>query len=512
MKKLILTLLALCTPFAGLAQEPSLVNSNGTQIDTEAERAAFRAALQAQWSGTGFSDRFDDSSRYADGATITHLSTTPRTGAAWRIHVPPGATAPTVVLANRGLTPANGQGLFYLGSAATASSGRLTMAFEFTPVLTDQPSGAADLGLNVSFSNAEMLPAGGGILPDDVIHLNIGADGVQNADFYDAVSSVALTCTTTTYSGSRYPWNARGTRWATDRRQVLIFEIEGDYLRVICPGHGALEFYHPDISTKVSASTNFWWEPSGAVAPGVSQFFRRKLVLHRLTDSLQQVQVERWGMEEASALSGDGQSIVNTRLRLLGDPAVTWASGNTPTTSDNYYLATPRKVRADQGFWQRPWSGYEDFTVPGTKNLITAEISSGAGDSNTNRLSLSDLPLANVGEWNSWDITGSFAANGNTKGVQIYIATAGAALVDTGAISPNGGTWRANIKRVRLTGRSHDFYGEIRVTSGGTTTTYTGRAEHNNGTLAFSLHTRLTGSAAGDVKIQQGVYQFETRN
>lgn len=40
-------LLLLCTPFAALAQEPSLVNSNGTQIDTDAEREAFRTAIDA---------------------------------------------------------------------------------------------------------------------------------------------------------------------------------------------------------------------------------------------------------------------------------------------------------------------------------------------------------------------------------------------------------------------------------------------------------------------------------
>ncbi len=45
MKRTLLTFLTLATWLT--AQEPSLVNSNGTQIDTDAERSAFRTALQA---------------------------------------------------------------------------------------------------------------------------------------------------------------------------------------------------------------------------------------------------------------------------------------------------------------------------------------------------------------------------------------------------------------------------------------------------------------------------------
>jgi hypothetical protein len=564
------------------------------------QEAGMRAAIAAQSAVESFADRFDDSTRYANGATITHLATTPKVGEAWRLStgaaIPPAVTVPPVAASSfqgnaagdtltiaaghtfltgfpvrvsgaglpaplvatttyyairisgtviklatstanalagtainlttdgsaaqqvaafgmaRGLTPSDGNGLFYLGSAMQTANGKFALAFEFTPVLTDQPAGAADLGLNISFANTTMITDGAGIDPDDVVHINIGSNGVVTCDFYDAVSSVAIPPTSTAPTSGVHLWNSRGTRWATGRKQVLIIVVDGDYLRVISPGHGAVEFYHANLSTKVSATTNFWWEPSGSVAPGVSQFYKRKLVLHRVTDSLEQVQLEQWGQEETSGLSGDGQSVIATRLRVMSDAAAEWATGNDPTAGDNYAVATPRKMRADLGFWTRVWSGYADYTAPLTQNLVTAELSSGAGASNTNLLSLFDAPLVNVGDWNECEVMGTFAANGNTKGVQIFIATAGAAAADTGAIAPNGGTFRAYFRRVRLTGASHTIYGEIRVTSGGTTTFYTGSYSNNSGTSAFALQLRVTGVAAGDVKIQHGVWRSEVRS
>jgi hypothetical protein len=576
--------------------DASLVNGKGQGIT---DAAAFRSAIQAQSNVSSFEDRFDDSTRYSNGATISHLSSMPFIGPAWRLStgagivpsvtIPPmvqstfqgeadddiltiaaghsyltgfpirlsGAGLPAPLVLNttyyvikisgtqvklatntanaiagtainlttdgsaaqglisfgmaRGLAPSDGSGLFYLGSAVQTANGKFVLAFEFTPVLTDAPSGASDLGLNISFANTTMISAGGGIDPTDVVHINVSAAGVVTCDFYDAVSAVAIPSTTTPYVNNAYQWNPRGTRWVTGRKQVLILVVDGDRMRVISPGHGSVEFYHADLSTKVSASTNFWWEPSGSVAPGASQFYRRKCVLHRVTDSLEKVQLEQWGMEEASNLSGDSQSVILSRLRVLGDPAVTWTSGNDPTSSDNYYLATPQKIRGDKGFWSRPYAGYADYTVPLTQNLVSTEISASAGDSNTSRLSMTDFPMVSIGDWGAWDLTGSFAANGNSKGVQIYLASAGATLVQTGAITPNGGTWRARIKRVYLTGRSHDYYGEIAVTSGGTTTVYTGRLEYNSGAVALALQMRLSAVAAGDVKIQQGAWAAEIR-
>lgn len=52
--RLITALLALCMILPGAAQEPSLVNSNGAGIDTEAERTAFRASIRAEDNHTSY--------------------------------------------------------------------------------------------------------------------------------------------------------------------------------------------------------------------------------------------------------------------------------------------------------------------------------------------------------------------------------------------------------------------------------------------------------------------------
>lgn len=603
MKRIHLTLLTLLTfgmPFAALAQEPSLVNSNGTQIDTDAERAAFRAAVQAQPSSRTFYDRFDDSSYYANGATITHAVSLPRVGAAWRLavaadQIAPAVTIPPVVATSfqgaaaddsltiaaghgllttfpvrvsgaglpaplvadttyyairisstvvklatnsanaragtvinlttdgsaaqsirafgmaRGLTPSDGNGLFYLSSSVPSVNGRMTLGFEFTPVRTDQPGGALDLGLNISFHNAEMVPNSTGIAPEGVAHLNINSSGIPSADFYGGSGNIPFVCTSHTYATTEYPWNSRGSRWVTGRKQLIIFDVEGDYLRVICPGHGSIEFYHPDISTRIGPTTRFWWEPSGTSGPGGNSY-QRKAVLHRVTDSLEQIQTEQWGNEEMSGLGVANQANVQTRLRVVGDPAVPWLAGNEPTASDDYFVATPGMIRADRGFRERRWAGYADYRVQLVASLVSTEILSTSGDNYlVNRLSLQDFPLDTAGQFTEWEVNGSFAANGNSKGVQILNASSGGILVETGPITPSGGTWSFRGRRVFLNGsRNHEFQGQIMVHSGGTTTFYTGRLEDNFPLgLVMALQVRLRSpTAAGDVRIQQGVVRM----
>ena len=565
-----------------------------------ADPAGAREAMEAQSSARTFYDRFDDSSYYANGATITHAVSLPRVGAPWRLAVAANQIAPAVTIppvsassfqgeadddsltiaaghsfltkfpvrvtagagglpaplventtyyvirisgtviklatstANaiagtaiplttdggaaqsirafgmaRGLTPSDGSGLFYLSSSVPSTNGRLTLGFEFTPVPTDQLAAALDAGLNISFHNAEMVPNSTGIAPEGVVHINIKPNGIQSADFYSAGGNIPLVCTNQTYAGSEYPWNSRGTSWATGRKQVIIFYVEGDYLRVICPGHGSLEFYHADISTRVGENTRFWWEPSGSAGPS-GLFNGRKMVLHRVTDSLEQIQAEQWGSEEISSLSGQGESLVDTRLRLLGATSA-WTSGSAPVSNDSYRVATPDKMRADKGFWSRPWSGYADYPIPLTSNLVSSELSSAISASNQVLLQTGEVPISNVGESLEFDITGTFAANVNSKQVQIYIATAGLVIADTGLSLRNGGTFRARLKRVYLTGQSHDYYGEISVTTGGVTTVYTGTGGYNNGSAAFTHQIRVSGTTAGDVRIRQGTLKMEVR-
>lgn len=471
---------------------------------TDAQAAEMRDGLKVQSTVVGFLDQFENSTRYPDPTSIVSNTTLPEIGSAWRIHVPAG-TAPTVT--GRALTP-HVNSLFYIGSNVPSKGGKFSLAFEFT-ASEGSASWANRMGLNISFNAAEMIPAdGSAIYPSaggGIVHINFSDTGITTAASPQFFGGASLTCLNATVSGGIYEWFPGYSGMVAGQRYTILYEVDGDYLRITLVGVGSLLFYHPDLSAHVGAeTTNFWWEPNGGT---YGTDYRIVPLLHRVWSGSQLDELPSWGSSPPTGLVQQ-YYFYKGRLRVMGQAiGQTFATGNTPTSADNYFFATPGAARADKGFFSRPFSGYADYSVPLVQNLVTAEISSGTGDSNTNRLSITDFPLTAVGESNAWDVTGSFAANGNTKGVQLYISSDGATLVQTGSITPSGGTWRARFKRVYLTGRTHDFYGEISVTSGGITTVYTGRFAVNSGAgIAKSIHVRLTGTSAGDVLIQQGIW------
>jgi hypothetical protein len=475
---------------------------------TAAEEDAIIRDIAARSAAIGIYDDFSDRTTYADGAAITHLSTLPRVGSVYRLSVP--ATAPTVVHASGGLVPANGAGLFYLGSSARSRNGSLFLAFELTPIATASPSGTQDLGLNISFSNAEMITAGGGISPTGVVHINFDASGVKSADFFP---STALACRNASYDGTRYPWNSQGTSWATGKKQLIILEVLGDFLRITAPGHGSLEFYHADISTKIGAnSTNWWLEPSGSDAPG-SQQFRRKVVLHRVTDSQERVQNESWGGDALAAISTQGQANIPTRVRLVGDPAATYKTGGTPTASDDFYLATPKRVGAHEGTWSYPWPSRSWYPSPCYANGISTEQSCPTGTDQTWSAGLfGDFELS-VGQ--SYEITmrGVTAANGNTKRIKLRnfafsdVGLGAGIVFDSGDFTDNAKPWKLVMRKRRITSHAHVFFFEWSI---GSSAPVLANVLQTGSAGAYLPLTNLsTAGAAGDLKAYDMAYRME---
>lgn len=235
-------------------------------------------------SATGFWEEFDDKTRWPDGATITHGLTMPVVGIPWRIAIA-GGPAPTVLHAHSGLTPQNGSTLFYVGGSAKSAGGKMTLAFEATPVATDAPPGAnQDLGCNVSFNSYfNMIGDNGLIDPTGVVHISFNGYGTTGPTIFQGE---AFTCLTRDPVGGLYFWNSRRAPFVTNKRQTIAFQVNGDYLTITAVGLGSLVFHHPDLSTKLAPDrTHFWWEPSGTVAPPGNLYYKRKLVLHRVTDN-----------------------------------------------------------------------------------------------------------------------------------------------------------------------------------------------------------------------------------
>jgi hypothetical protein len=216
---------------------------------------------------TGIYENFSDTNRWANNSTITHNVSTPIVGSVWLLHVPAG-DPPKVLTANKGLTPTEGVSLFYLGSSANSKNSKMTLAFEITPVATDAELVAGqDFSLNISYNKDEMLPTTGGIYPNGTVHINFSSSYVTAAGYY---LGEAFTCLNAVNSGSGFPWSPNSSVLPVNVRQQIIYEAEGNYLRLTMVGKGSLLFYHPLLSARLGTSkTNFWIEPSGSAGPNI---------------------------------------------------------------------------------------------------------------------------------------------------------------------------------------------------------------------------------------------------
>jgi hypothetical protein len=462
--------------------------------DAEVNASDIRAAILSQSTDVGFLDRFDRSDRYTNGSTaVVHLTTMPEVGPVWRLNNTLPSSPPLIT--SGGLQP-QADSLIYLSSSVPTPDAKFELGFDFEVAATSFPAGAFGLGLNISYSNQQMVSDAGTIAPNGVVHINFSSAGISSADIYP---STPLTCLNATSVAGSFPWRPGFTGLVPGRYTVL-FKAQGDILEITLVGVGCLMFTHPDLSTKIGATTHFWWEPNGETLSGGQ--YQQIARLYRVWAQAEELtQLASFGSKESAPLR-ERVSTIPGLLRMTGSTGAAYPAGSSPSASDAF--ATPLRVKADQGFTSYPFANYAAYFAVLQGDGLTAQVSSGANDSNTNRMGLTDLPLAANGH--SWEyvITGVFAANANNKAIQVWNSTAGAAILNSGTLTENGTPWVLTLRRHRNSTNSHVFVATLDTVGG----RVVGRLVQNWGTLASSPQIRLTGVAAGDVVIETRRFQL----
>ncbi len=143
-----------------------------------------RNSINAESSDIVFYDIFEDYIRYPDNSRLTHLSSFPLYGNAWRLNenVPQSLSYIWGGSFRAGLS-----GLVYLGSSVqTQNNGKFSMGFEFTPRTSYIPDSTIKFSCNATYNSQEMLPATGGISPTGSVHCNWGLDGIQQLNIFNS--------------------------------------------------------------------------------------------------------------------------------------------------------------------------------------------------------------------------------------------------------------------------------------------------------------------------------------
>lgn len=468
------------------------------QAMTTAQETASRDAIAAQSTAVGFLDRFDNSSRYAENATLTNQVSLPEVGGNVYQIATNGATRPKIVA---GALEAITDSLDYFANQVTTTGGKFNMGlvvdFKRSSVYLTAPNNG---GFTIAVSEQPLVVNGsiGNISGTNPIHVTIRPDGISDASFY---LGAAFTCLNATGSGGVYPWNARSTYLPTGEKMAILFRINGDILEVEAVGVGTLYFTHPDISTRVAATTYFFYEPVG---PDYATDYRQTARLYRwwaMADEYDQIGGYGVTVPECSGgphrfpgqlqIFPNGQTAKQSVDTLPGGTtAAIYATGASTVTKGSYTRPTGGAVVLESQLVQN--YGYNEsgasingFMAGAVDTNVNAVVSSTAG-AETNFASCGPIPMWGFenGDWQEWTWAGQLVG-ANNKRIRINVAFGGGDpgtpgnLIDSGTIT-TAGFYEIRLFRYTNSTASHTFYATF----------------HANGALVAATRTAWNGTTS----------------
>jgi hypothetical protein len=446
------------------------VTAANVQTALEADPAGARDSMQSQSTAIGFLERFDDSSRYAEGASITALSSLPEVGDyAYRVRVD-GGTGATVV---SGALRPNANTLYYLQNrVATPGGGKFSMGMVLelersSVYLTAVNNG----GGNFSICDQSMVSDGGdigGLNTKAPIHINWSNEGITSATIYPSTN---LTPLNRTAVGGVYRWDTDGKMLPLGEKFTILVRVIGDVVEVEAVGIGTVVLTHPDVSLRIGSEyTYFWHEPNGEL---IGTDYRHVARLYRW-----------WAMaEELNQLPGYGIVFgtssnffrVPSQLRLYPEGSKSPLSGNTPSGATNAALRISGRGTATKGAYSRITGGdviseglisheyglqnagasFQGYMVGAPDSNLNATVSSTAGATTSPNIGLNyfNYGMEN-GEWETVFLAGQLVGANNKRllfTTDVFPFSSPTTLLDSGTIT-TAGFWTVEIRRYTGTG------------------------------------------------------------
>lgn len=443
-----------------------------------------------------FMDRFG---RLANGTTFAHNTIAPEISpfGNWRMHLNGGVpTAPTI---ENGAVRGGTNTLYYLGGPIGEEITSLSVEVEWRKSVTYPTGTSSNAVFVLALASSTMLDEDGGeiTLPENMVHLEMSAGGINGLGMGEG--GVVFDAITPEGSGSpTVAWddNASFPVMQFGKKYVIRLEIDRsrNELRVITPFGKTWKY--TDARIGAAAYTDFYFEAIGDSRDGSP--LDRYCTVHRIWVNAPQLdRAPGWGtMPNTSALSelisGGNPSLAVARLDLPGPDggAVPGIAGTErfAIDGDSY---TYGKISAT------PFSGGRRGRVPMVHQTISAAVASGASASSEALQTLYDSNLPTDGDSITYEIRGTFGANGNDKRIQIESVGIGN-WFDSGVLTENGTGWVLTFTTIRSSesGIARRLSGEFRTSA----TSKVINSTHPHGGSWDSIF-RVTGTAAGDVTI-----------
>ena len=181
---------------AGMSPDSYATAAQGAKADTALQPGYTPSSNEAQafWAslnGTTLRDRFDRIERYSEGQKISHLTSVPEIGPAWRLAINPSTDTAFRPYIDKGGFRSADDAFCYLGNSFASPGKKFSLFFEFSVEPTAVASPGFRLGMNVSFDSNTMITNSGGIIPGGVVHINWDDYGIKFINFFDNVQGYA---------------------------------------------------------------------------------------------------------------------------------------------------------------------------------------------------------------------------------------------------------------------------------------------------------------------------------
>lgn len=504
---------------------------------TTAQETASRDAIAAQSTTIGFLDRFDRSDRFAENAELVHNTSVPEIGGtAYHLAV---ATAPLPKIVSRAME-ATGNSLCYIHNQVATTGGKFSIGLvvDFTRpanYLTATNNG----GFTVAISNVEIIKdsgSSGDITASEPLHITIGPNGVSDSSIYPGIAY--LTCLNATAVAGVYPWTPRVTQLPWNEKLAIILRIKGDILEVEAVGIGTLYFTHPDVSTKVGATTYFYYEPVG---PTNGTGYRHSTRLYRwwaCAEELEQTPGYGIVVPEVSGgphlFPGQIRAFPLGRTTQQAADALPGASTAAAIFSSPATVAKGSSSRASGGaviFEGSPIHNYGFTGAGGTNSNLTSGFMVGAVDMSLNapasssavaetNLNSSFLPIWGLenSDWERWYYAGELVG-ASAKRIRLNLAFGGGDpgtpgnLIDSNVsgtpLDALSGFWELEVHRYTNSTASHVFIAKLwanGVLIAAKRTAWNGTTSYVAGTL------KTTTASAGGVTLDTLTHEIARVN
>jgi hypothetical protein len=203
--------------------------------------------------------------------------------------------------------------LIYLGAPTPTRNGRFSITFEVELKPSIHPTGGFGAALTIGIDSSQLIPAQGGLYPDNYIHCQLYESGVRTNDIFRPNSPIA-----TDQGPNPIPFKA-GVTAPKNTKFLINITVEGDEMRISALG-GTIIYRDARLPAYIGDPDTHWFYEVAGDTLGTTKY-ANVYHLHRVwVNAAELDRTEGWGIPSLSP-GGIGDAEPTTSDMTITTPA-----------------------------------------------------------------------------------------------------------------------------------------------------------------------------------------------